>query len=83
LFDRVGHPPVPTCGAASHRAQRRSRMAWRPPRQRREASCVLGMSSSLGVKVPCATWWRWSTSEAQGRNREGPSEGSVERNRDL
>jgi hypothetical protein len=22
---------------------------------RREASCVLGMSSSLGVKVPCAT----------------------------
>jgi len=25
-------------------------------------SCVPGMSGSLGVKVPCATWWRWSTS---------------------
>ena len=25
------------------------------PAQRRAAVCVLGMSSSLGVKVPCAT----------------------------
>jgi len=31
-------------------------------RARQRASRVLGMSSSLGVKVPCATWWRWSTS---------------------
>src|SRR5262245_21172212 len=45
------------------------------------AACVLGMSSSLGSKVPCAARRRRSASKTQGQNREGLSEGSVERNR--
>jgi hypothetical protein len=37
-------------------AQLRSRIGWpQAIAKRRAASCVLGMSSSLGVKVPCAT----------------------------
>lgn len=42
---------------------------------------MLGMSSSLGLKVPCAARWRRSASKAQGQNREGLSEGSAEQNR--
>jgi len=36
------------------------------------------MFDNSGVEVPLITWWRWSDSEAQGRNREGTSERSVE-----
>jgi hypothetical protein len=32
LFDQNGHPVVPTCASSRRRAQRRSRMAVRPPR---------------------------------------------------
>jgi len=54
LFDQDGHPIVPTC---SPRADARSgSQGWpKATAKRRLASCVLGMSSSLGVKVPCAT----------------------------
>jgi len=58
------HLFVPTCLPAERRAQRQSRMPSRMRRHRRSrraASCVSDMSDSLGVKVPCATWWRWST----------------------
>jgi hypothetical protein len=63
-FDR--NATVPSSRPAeqtSRRAQGRSMacpgldpgMAAGHRRRRRAASCVLGMSSSLGVKVPCAT----------------------------
>jgi len=32
---------------------------------------VLGMLSSLEVKVLFTTWWRWSDSEAQGLSPRG------------
>ena len=42
-------------GSGSRRAQRWSRVAEGQRAAARYAPCVLGMSSSLGVKVPCAT----------------------------
>jgi hypothetical protein len=54
MFDRKTIPPsrpaVP--GARRRVAVKEGRLAIA---KRREASCVPGMSGSLGVKVPCAT----------------------------
>jgi hypothetical protein len=52
MFDRKAtDPAVPTWATPSQRAQGRSSKAA----GLRASGCVLGMPSSLGVKVPCAT----------------------------
>jgi hypothetical protein len=40
------------------------------------------MFDSLGVEVPCPTWWRGRAREAQGRRREAGSERSVDQRRE-
>ena len=45
--------------------------------------CVPGMSGSFGGESPPSNLMEVKDSEAQGRNREGLSEGSAEQRREL
>lgn len=54
-FGRNGRFPVPAMPVFRVGGPFGSRIAEGGRPRRREASCVLGMPSGLGVKVPCAT----------------------------
>ena len=53
LIDEGGSQDFPPCDQKYRCLCLEARTQLRPPRQR--LSCVLGMLSSLGVKVPCPT----------------------------
>jgi len=56
---KTERPPVTYAQSNSYRAgcNTPDRPASVLPRER--VRCVLGMLSSLEVKVLCPTWWRW------------------------